>query len=101
MAEKLRKYLESYKKCLVDEAEAELTNILVLNKLVELFPMTHKVVDKTHLVWARALRDVMWLGWLSEAKYRKGMFDDRIYNSIRQSIIDAFEIGRKYVDERP
>lgn len=101
MSQKIKDLLKHHEKALVDEVEGEVSDMVILNGLVNLFPMTHRGVDKTHRVWTRALRDVVWLGWLSEAKRRRGVYNDRICNAIKQSIIDAFEIGRKYSVERP
>ena len=101
----LEEYLWSKKKELVDIVEAEGGVVKypesdVSNKLKDIFPMTHGSIDKTHLVWSRVLRDLVWLGWLSEAKRRDGRYDDRICDALTASIIQAFQIGRSYAEER-
>jgi len=105
----LERFIYEMRKSLVDEVEKEGTNVLypqltLANKLNELFPMRHGDeegrMDKTHLVWSRTIRDITWLGWLSEAKRRNGRYDDRICETLRASIIHAFEIGRKYSEVR-
>lgn len=81
----------------------------IVSKLNELFPMKHadqgKVtvgeIDKVHIIWARALRDILWLGCLSEAKRRRNVYSQEIVDAIDESLSDAFTIGKNYAEERP
>lgn len=97
----IEELLNRDKKMLVDEVEGELTMIYLVNKLFEKYPMSHGGVDKVHQIWARALRDTLWLGWLSEAKRRRRAYNDDICKDIEESLIQAFKIGQKYATERP
>jgi hypothetical protein len=97
----MKQSIESTKKALVDEVEAEVTSQILVNELVKRYSMSHGGIDKTHEIWARALRDLVWLGWLSEAKKQRGVYDQAICDVIRQSLIDAFEVGRNYASQRP
>lgn len=93
-----------YRKELVDEVEAESAAIKVTNMLTTLFPLRNHNVpeskDFVHLVLARVLRDVVWLGWVSEAKCRRGAYNRNAVNFLRDSIMDSFEVGREYAKER-
>jgi len=97
----LERYMKEQKQKLVDEVEAELISITLVNELVRLFPMSHGAIDKTHMIWARCLRDLVWLGWLSEAKKRRGAYSAAICDSLEQSLGKAFDIGKQYATERP
>lgn len=97
----LENYLDARKRQLVDEVEAEVSLVTLANELVRRFPVSHGGIDKAHIVWSRCLRDVVWLGWLSEAKRRRGAYSDQICADMKQSISQAFEIGRQYAIERP
>jgi hypothetical protein len=96
----MKQFIENNKKALVDEVEAEVTSQILVNELARQYPMSHGSVDKAHEIWARALRDVLWLGWLSEAKKRRGAYDQAACDAIRQSLIDAFEAGRNDATQR-
>ncbi|MCP8308926.1 MAG: hypothetical protein H3Z54_09575 [archaeon] len=107
------------RKTLVDIVEAEGVPLIpseqeplgqLVRLLNRLFPMEHRdergrvtreQIDKTHVLWARALRDTLWIGWLSEAKRRKGVYNDQICRAIEESLQDALEIGKQYAVERP
>jgi hypothetical protein len=97
----MKQVIETNKQKLVDEVEAEVSPEILVNELVRRYPMSHGQIDKAHGIWARALRDVLWLGWLSEAKKRRGVYDQAACDAIRQSLIDAFETGVQYADQRP
>lgn len=94
-------FLNKNKKILVDEVEGELSMIHVVSELLKKYPMSHGQIDKVHQIWARSLRDALWLGWLSEAKRRRGAYNDNICKDIEDSLIQAFKIGQKYAIERP
>lgn len=103
--QELEQHLWNKKKELVDTVEAEGGEVKypesdIASKLRDIFPMTHGSTDKTHQVWSRVLRDLVWLGWLSEAKRRDGRYDDRICDALTASITKAFQIGRNYAEER-
>lgn len=97
----MKQFIENNKKALVDEVEAEITSQILVNELLKRYPMSHRSIDKTHQIWARALRDIAWLGWLSEAKKQRGVYDQAICDAIQQSLVDAFEVGRNYARQRP
>ena len=97
----LDQYLNAYKSQLVDEVEAEVSLTTLANELVRRFPMSHGGMDKTHVVWARCLRNALWLGWLSEAKRRRSVYTNEICTEMEKSISTAFGIGRQYATERP
>lgn len=101
----LEQLIKDMKKSLVDEVESEGFNVkhpqvTLAIKLNKLFPMSHGQMDKIHQIWSRSIRDLVWLGWLSEAKRRNSRYDDRICDALSASIIQAFEIGRRYSEER-
>ena len=96
----MKQFIENNKKPLVDEIEAEVSSQILVNELVKRYPMSHGGIDKTHDIWARTLRDLVWLGWLSEAKKQRGVYNDAICGAIQQSLIDAFEVGRNYAAQR-
>ena len=101
----LEQHIWSRRKGLVDTVETEGSDILypsidIANKLNEIFPLSHASIDKIHLVWSRVLRDLVWLGWISEAKRSDERYDDRICDSLGTSIVQAFQTGRRYVEER-
>ncbi|MDI6810895.1 MAG: hypothetical protein QMD80_04365 [archaeon] len=83
--DEIEQLIYEHRQSLKNEVEAEI-NQMIANELVRLFPMTHGGMDKTHIVWSRALRDTLWLGWLSEALYYKK------YNTLMQieHIPDSF-----------
>lgn len=97
----MKQFIENNKKALVDEVEAEVTPQILVNELVRQYPVSHGNIDKAHEIWARALRDLVWLGWLSEAKKQRGAYDQARCDAIRQSLMEAFEVGRSYAVQRP
>lgn len=99
--DEIEQLIYEHRQSLKNEVEAEINQMIIANELVRLFPMTHGGMDKTHIVWSRALRDTLWLGWLSEAKCRRGAYDDKICNAIKDSLTQAFEIGRRHAEEQP
>ena len=102
--DELEHILKSERKNLVDEVETE-GSTFSPNKLIDeikmRFPMSHQGIDKTHVIWARVLKDLVWLGWLSEAKRRRGIYNDRICNALKESVSQAFITGQEYTKERP
>jgi hypothetical protein len=105
----LEQFVSAQRRVFVDEVENEnpvmYSEMLMARKLNQLFPMNHGGViggiDKTHLIWSRTLRDLVWLGWLSAAKRRDGRYGDAMCDTMASSILEAFAIGRKYAEERP
>lgn len=97
----LENFLEEKKKQLCDEVEAEFSQVDLCNKLVKLYPMNHRNIDKMHIIWSRALRDVLWLGWITGAKGKDRRYTKEFCGSVEQSIILAFKIGKEYSKERP
>lgn len=96
----LEKILDEKKKQLCDEVEAEISQVDLVNKLVELYPMNHNKIDKMHIIWSRALRDVFWLGWITAAKGNRRVYDQKFCETVEQSIMLAFKIGKEYSKER-
>ena len=98
-----------YRKELVDEVESDIASMRLANTLCILFPVKPKCdenedsypKDKVHVILSRAIRDVLWLGWLSEAKARRGAYDKDSVKYLRDTVLTAFETGREYAKERP
>lgn len=96
----LKALLEGHEGMLVDEVEAERALLDLGNALAQKVPMTHRAIDKTHVVWARALRDAVWLGWLSNAKASNGRYPPELAAVILRSLQDAFRVGAEYARQR-
>ena len=97
----VQKHLSDLRESIVNEVEGERYFLDIVNELVRQFPASHGEIDKVHIVWGRCLRDVLWLGWLSEAKKRRGAYNEEICQEIEDSLKEALEIGRAYAQERP
>ena len=82
-----------YRKELVDEVESDIASMRLANTLCYLLPIKTKCgededsypKDKVHIILSRAIRDVLWLGWLSEAKARRGAYDADAVKKSRDS----------------
>ena len=105
----LEGYICTLRKEIVDEIGAENIRFAkpdeLTDKLNELFPLEHEGVkgqlDMMHVIWARTLKDLVWLGCLTEAKRRRGVYDDVICRAVEKSFMEAFYVGKKYAEERP
>lgn len=90
------KIIKDLRNRLIDEVEAEKV-FLLENELVKLFPASHGERDKFHMIYARCVRDLVWLGWVSEAKKNRGNYSLEVCKALERSLKEAFTIGKKYL----
>lgn len=107
-------YLRIHKKELVDFIEgkfipSEITNQDTFNNLAfelqKQFVATHRngtvgERDAAHNVLTMALICSLWCGWLSQAKAKDNRYSQEVVDNFKKLIIDAFEIGQDYSNER-
>ena len=109
--EPVRTFLEANSKALVDFIESNQRPIrfdniysTLLAELTRQIPLEKKgtlVLDKAHIELAIGILEVLWCGWLSQAKANKGAIPEDYPARFKEAIIDAFEVGQKYAAERP
>lgn len=97
---------------LLDEAskaeiiDPSLSRTVLAYDLAKVIPLMHGNVvgemDILHGCWAEALRDVYFLGCVTQEKADAGKFGDyaKIGDFIRETIYDAFKMGEKEAPER-
>lgn len=115
---KIARLIQENEKELVDAVESEgavpipspgTVDGKIVDKLNEIFPLRHSdpggqtttgQIDKLHVLWASALKDALWLAWLSEAKKDRGVLTQEICNNIDDSLKIVLGIGRMYAKSR-
>ena len=56
--------------------------------------------DQAHNVIAMVIIYSMWCGWVSQAKSNRGGYPQEWVDSFKKLIVDAFEIGEKYSEDK-
>jgi len=115
---KIAWFIQENEKELVDAVESEgavpiplldTADRKIVDRLNEIFPLRHSdpsgqttngQIDKLHVLWARAVKNALWLAWLSEAKKDRGALTKEICNTIDDSLKLALDIGRMYAKSR-
>jgi hypothetical protein len=57
-------------------------------------------LDKAHNVLAEAIICSLWCGWLSQANANRGAYPPEWVDIFKKLIVDAFETGQKYSEDK-
>jgi hypothetical protein len=106
---KVRDYLYENRERIVNQIGAENITLApqdyLQDYLNQTYPLQHGEIigqcDMMHVIWARTLKDILWLGCLIEAKKRRGAFDEALVREVSESMSEALEIGKRYAEQRP
>ncbi len=109
----MNEYLDSHKKDIVDFIEGRYIppNITenrtfdnlateLQNKIVHYHNSQGGGRDAAHNVLAMGIICALWCGWISQAKVINTKYRQDDADSFKKAIIDAFEIGQNYANER-
>lgn len=110
----INQFIDSNKKEIVEFAERMVlprikefsTQPTIFNRLINQVQANMRFgdgVDRTHIMVASAILHSMWCGWIAQemTDKKERTFDEENLKHFIDSIIHAYNAGRKYAEETP
>jgi hypothetical protein len=72
----------------------------LMSELKHNLPAYHGKYDKIHDELAIEIFEVLWIGCLSQMKENRAAYSPSMTENLKQIIIDAFEVGRTFAQEK-